>query len=189
MLVLAVGAAWFARLGEQEVRGAFRVLDGDSLELGDQRYRLQGIDAPEYTQTCRRNGAGWPCGREAARQLRRLVGQGRDRGGIACSGGEIDKYGRLLVVCRRGEADINRQMVLEGWAVSFGSYEAEERLARQNGSGIWAGDFERPRDWRELHGKANEETDSGGSSVAGLANSLANRGRLWLRSMANWFGE
>jgi len=184
MLVLAVGAAWFARLGEQEVRGAFRVLDGDSLELGDQRYRLQGIDAPEYTQTCRRNGAGWPCGREAARQLRRLVGQGRDRGGIACSGGEIDKYGRLLVVCRRGEADINRQMVLEGWAVSFGSYEAEERLARQNGSGIWAGDFERPRDWRELHGTADEDTSSGN-----FAASLANRGRLWLRSVTDWFGE
>ena len=184
MLMVAIGAAWFARLGEQEVRGAFRVLDGDSLELGAQRYRLQGIDAPEYSQTCRRNGAIWPCGREAAQQLRRFVRQG----GIACSGGEIDKFDRLLVVCRKGGTDINRQMVLEGWAVSFGDYEAEERLARQNGSGIWASEFDRPRDWRELHGRA-EEADPGGSSAAGLASSLVNRGRLWLRSVTNWFGE
>ena len=180
MLVVAVGAAWFARLGEQEVRGAFRVLDGDSLELGTQRYRLQGIDAPEFTQTCRTDGGSWPCGREAARQLRQLI----NLGGTACIGGEIDKYGRLLVVCRQGETDINRQMVLEGWAVSFGNYEAEERLAHQNGRGVWAGEFERPRDWRELHGAADEDTGEGN-----LAASLVNRGRLWLRSVTNWFGE
>ena len=183
MLLVAVGAAWFAKLGEQEVRGAFRVLDGDSLELGTQRYRLQGIDAPEYSQTCRRNGESWPCGREAARQLRRLVGQGGGGGSFTCSGGEIDKYGRLLVVCRRGDTDINRQMVLEGWAVSFGGYESEERLARRNGSGLWAGEFERPRDWRELHGAVDEDGSSGN-----FAASLVNRGRLWLRSVSNWFG-
>ena len=33
-----------------------RVIDGDTLELGGTVYRLNGIDAPEFGQTCGR----WP---------------------------------------------------------------------------------------------------------------------------------
>ncbi|WP_075996690.1 thermonuclease family protein [Salaquimonas pukyongi] len=176
MALVAVGAAWFARLGERDVQGPFKIVDGDSLEAASQRYRLKGIDAPEYTQTCRKNGADWPCGREAARHLRRLV----DAGSTVCSGGEVDKFGRLLVVCHAGDVQVNRQMVLQGWAVSFGAYEAEERLARRNESGLWAGEFERPREWRELHGRVVEEQG------ASLLDSLVNRGRLWLQSVSGW---
>ena len=46
---------------------AFRIVDGDTLELGGRRVRLHGIDAPEAAQPCRdAEGAAWPCGRRAS---------------------------------------------------------------------------------------------------------------------------
>ena len=50
--------------------GPARVVDGDSLEIGGQRIRLYGIDAPEGRQHCRdAQGQDYACGREAARAL------------------------------------------------------------------------------------------------------------------------
>ena len=40
-------------------------------------------------------------------------------------------------------------MIRRGWAVAyFGDYEGEERAAREDGIGLWAGEFVRPEDWR-----------------------------------------
>ncbi len=55
--------------------GPARVVDGDSLEIGGQRVRLFGIDAPEGRQHCRNaQGQDFACGREAARALDTLIG-------------------------------------------------------------------------------------------------------------------
>ncbi len=37
----------------EDWRGAARVVDGDTLAIGDARLRLIAIDAPEGEQTCR----------------------------------------------------------------------------------------------------------------------------------------
>jgi endonuclease YncB( thermonuclease family) len=42
-------------------------------------------------------------------------------------------------------------MVSEGLAVSSGRYWTEEASARHDRLGIWAGDFDAPRDWRDDH--------------------------------------
>lgn len=52
--------------------GLGRAMDGDSLMVGETEVRLHGIDAPEYTQTCQRDGHAWDCGGEAAYQLSKL---------------------------------------------------------------------------------------------------------------------
>ncbi len=65
VIVVIFAAAWFGRLGESEYGGPFKVLDGDSLELGGIRFRLEGIDAPEYRQTCQKGGVTWSCGKQA----------------------------------------------------------------------------------------------------------------------------
>ncbi len=129
----------------RETQGRARALDGDSLVLDRVEIRLSGIDAPEFRQTCSKAGRTWPCGREAARRLRDLVG-GRV---LTCAGRASDAHGRLLAVCRAGDREINRWMVENGWAVSFDAYPAAERAARAAGRGLWAGEFERPADWRE----------------------------------------
>ena len=47
-----------------------RVTDGDTLILNGTAYRLYGIDAPEYRQSCKdAGGRDWPCGKAARLQL------------------------------------------------------------------------------------------------------------------------
>jgi endonuclease YncB( thermonuclease family) len=125
--------------------GKFHAADGDSLAIDGQRMRLKGIDAPELHQSCERAGAAWACGREARDALQRLAGTASTQ----CGGSEADQYGRLLVVCRSGALDINGEMVRTGMAVSYGDYGREEAAARAEKAGLWAGTFDRPRDFRD----------------------------------------
>jgi len=125
-------------------QGRARVIDGDSIVVAEVEMRLQGIDAPEAEQTCRKGGRDWACGREASRRLAGLLGSRR----VRCKGHQEDQHGRLLTRCWLGEVEINRWLVEQGWAVSFGGYHGTERQARAAKRGIWASDFELPSDWR-----------------------------------------
>ena len=133
--------------------GRYRVTDGDSLTLGPDRLRLLGIDAPEIRQTCRRGGEIWPCGLVARQTLASLV----DGKAVVCKGSRKDKYQRMLVTCRDGDIDINRQMVHRGMAFSFGDYQDEEDAAKAARIGLWNGEAERPSDWRRMHNAAMGE--------------------------------
>jgi hypothetical protein len=50
-------------------------------------------------------------------------------------------------------------MVEAGWALAYGGYDAAQANARNARKGIWAGEFERPRDWRQNAGHAAKPTD------------------------------
>jgi endonuclease YncB( thermonuclease family) len=152
LVLLALAALIVAMLVSREsstqwVKGQADVIDGDSLRIAGREIRLEGIDAPEYHQTCREDGVETPCGRQARDRLAGMVG----RGSIACAVDGHDRYGRDLAVCRVGELEINAAMVRQGAAVSFGRYDAEEAEARAAGRGIWATQFERPAAWRAGH--------------------------------------
>lgn len=132
--------------------GTADIIDGDSFRLGKDEIRLNGIDAPEYRQTCRNeNDRDWTCGRAAADALRRLV-SGRE---VACKGLDADRYGRLVSRCTAGGLELNAEMVRLGWAIAYTrhstSYRAEEAEARRDRRGIWRGTFDLPEDWREIH--------------------------------------
>jgi endonuclease YncB( thermonuclease family) len=128
--------------------GRFHAADGDSLQIGEERMRLKGIDAPELSQTCERSGARWACGQEAKRLLQSLI----SAEGVRCAGTERDRFQRLLVVCHARGADINAAMVLRGMAVSYGGYGSEQGQAQVERVGLWAGTFEMPRVFRD-HGQ------------------------------------
>lgn len=132
--------------------GAAEIIDGDSFRLGGDEIRLNGIDAPEYRQTCRDDGGRpWNCGRAAADALRRLV-SGRE---VACTGLEADYYGRLVSRCTAGGLELNAEMVRLGWAIAYrrhgGYYVDLEAEARRQRRGIWRGSFDPPEAWRELN--------------------------------------
>ena len=46
-----------------------RVIDGDTIELNGEDYRLNGIDAPEIGQNCESQSGAWECGKVAANRL------------------------------------------------------------------------------------------------------------------------
>lgn len=142
---MAIGSAWLAKLNEVELTGSYKIIDGDSLFLGNREIRLIGIDAPEYRQICQlENGVEYPCGRQSRSHLEKLA----KSGALKCTGSEEDKYQRLLAICMSGGIELNEQMVKDGWAVSFGDYYDAEASASENKNGVWQGGFESPKAWR-----------------------------------------
>jgi endonuclease YncB( thermonuclease family) len=132
--------------------GTIDIIDGDSFRRGKDEIRLNGVDAPEYRQTCRdKNGRDWDCGRQAARALRNLVA-GRE---VKCTGLDADRYGRLVSRCTAGDVELNSEMVRRGWAIAYTRhgtlYLSEEAEARRERRGIWGGTFDLPEHWREIH--------------------------------------
>lgn len=142
---------WLASDLEREYSGSVIVIDGDTVVINKDKIRLEGIDAPEIRQICKKNGKNYQCGVKARNYLKSQARQGD----LRCRAWQRDKYQRLLGRCFIGKTDINGKMVREGWAVAFGGYYGEERSAREAGAGIWAGKFVRPREWRLEHSRAS----------------------------------
>src|SRR6185295_3067360 len=83
LLLLSCGAR------AETLTGRARVLDGDTLNLGERYIRLEGVDAPETNQTCLdRDGKHWNCGLSARDALDKHVGESE----IECQGSKTDSY-------------------------------------------------------------------------------------------------
>lgn len=150
---------WFGLIG-RETRSAsgamIKVRDGDTLTIGTLDHRLHGIDAPEFSQTCKdARGADWSCGKQAHLALSRLV-SGHT---IACEERARDKYRRVVATCvdEKG-VDLAKAIIERGLAVSVGGfadgpYVDEEERAKNAKLGLWQGAFDPPATWRESHAR------------------------------------
>ena len=140
----------------QSFSGPARASDGDSLSVSGVAVRLFGIDAPELAQMCRKGGQAWACGEEARGQLHSLVDGQR----VDCQVRGYDDYGRALAICTVGGVELNRTMVVRGWALAFrkysGSYVSDEESARASGRGIWSSAFEEPAAYRLAHPRRDD---------------------------------
>ena len=171
MLVIssvAFVAARMDHLAGDEISGAARVVDGDSLAIGKRRLRLKGIDAPELKQRCTRDGFEYGCGTESASYLRGLVGKHH----VECKGEGLDRYGRDLVRCKAAGVDLNETMVRSGHAIAFGDYGSAETAARSEAVGLWAGDFQTPKQWRVIHGGLSEDLHAGFATLTAFLRRL-----------------
>ena len=125
------------------------VIDGDSLEIGKNRIRLMGIDAPEYDQLCKdETGKFYPCGQQSAQYLQELI-EGTE---VKCKVYKKDKYDRDLCTCYRENKDLNAEMIKAGQAIVYleSDYASEQKTAKKSRSGIWRGFFIHPRLFRLL---------------------------------------
>jgi endonuclease YncB( thermonuclease family) len=130
------------------------VKDGNTIQLTDATYRLDGIDAPELDQICIDDHADpWSCGVDARGQLAKLVAghvvHCEDRGPDPAY-----KKRRLGICTVEGDTtSLNQSMVRLGFAMnaeppakgSFGDDEAAARAARK---GLWQGCLVAPLDFR-----------------------------------------
>ena len=130
--------------------GQATVIDGDTIKIHGVTHRLEQIDAPELTQTCRRDGVEWLCGQESARYLRQLI---RSRQ-VYCEISGKDGYQRMLSVCFVGKRNINAEMVAAGYALAYRKYGEgfveHEDHAKAMGLGLWAGTFTEPWRYRQM---------------------------------------
>lgn len=127
------------------------VKDGDSLEIGDRRIRLDGIDAPELTQICQNTrGEDYECGIDSLHYLENLVGQ-RD---VDCKClSQKDRYKREICECFADGISLNGAMVAAGQAIAYRdeTYLKEQENAEKNKLGLWQGKYMRPAIYRILH--------------------------------------
>lgn len=132
------------------VVGAPVVIDGDTLRFDKERVRLFGIDAPEGKQSCTRDGVPWLCGQEAGAYLRNLVAGEY----MSCAARDRDRYGRIVAICTLADGrDLGGLMVEAGLALAYRQYagklyDAAEQAAKDRRSGLWAGEFIPPWEWR-----------------------------------------
>jgi endonuclease YncB( thermonuclease family) len=124
------------------------VRDGDTLIMGGKAFRIEGIDAPEYHQSCKdAQGKDWACGKAARAHLDSLT----KGGAIVCEFRESDRYGRALARCAAGAGDLGEAMVAAGFALGPDAYPKTQAIAREAKRGIWQGSFEDPAAWRAAH--------------------------------------
>lgn len=129
--------------------GPVRVIDADTWDVGGQRVRLFGIDAPELDQTCQRpDGEIWACGQWITDQVRARY-QGRN---ARCSALDTDRYGRIVARCSINGADVGGALVAEGLAFAYRrysmDYDLDEKRAAVNGRGLHASRIQSPADHR-----------------------------------------
>ena len=124
---------------EQEWRAPIadiRIVDGETLRLGERVLRLANLDAPGRGQACRDvAGARFDCGDAAAAALAGLIG-GRD---VVCRLSGRDSFGRGLGTCSAGGVELNAGLVAGGFAsADGGSLRLMEQEARRASRGLWA---------------------------------------------------
>ncbi|MGE5266787.1 MAG: thermonuclease family protein [Deltaproteobacteria bacterium] len=183
-IVPAHGWSW---LGNGDFAGRAVVVDGDTLDVGGQRVRLEGIDAPEMAQNCTRaDGRPWDCGREAAEALTRLV-DGRE---VTCRSEGQDKYDRTLGVCSVDGIDLNAEMVRRGLAWAFVKYSStyvhEEGQAREARAGVWQGEAQAPWFYRENRWAVAESRAPDGCAIKG---NISENGRVYHVPWSPWYGR
>ena len=123
-----------------------RIVDGETLSLGERVVRLAGIAAPTRGESCRgRAGDAFDCGGAATAALTRLV-TGRP---VACRIVGRDGFGRGLGECEAAGTDLGRSLVGGGFAVATASaLRGPEATARDSGQGLWAHPAGAPAAWR-----------------------------------------
>ena len=150
VIILAAASLTFSvpAISAPETSGAARVIDGDTIAIGDHRIRLFGIDAPEEKQSCTLNAKPWNCGQEARRALASEIGDKI----VSCTQEDVDRYKRIVAICRADNVDLNDFMVRKGWALAYRSfikaYISAEAEAQRTKAGIWSSTFDKPWDRR-----------------------------------------
>ncbi len=169
----------------QDFAGIARVLDGDTIHVGDTRVRLEGIDAPESAQTCSKaTGEIWTCGHAATRAMQQMV-EGRQ---VVCRNHGLEKYGRTLGTCFVDGRDVNAEMVKLGLAWAFVRYSQVyvvlEAQARAAHVGIWQGTAQPAWEYRAQAWTARAEDAPNGCAIKG--NATAN-GHIYHMPWSPWY--
>ena len=146
----------------EEIFGTPKIIDGDTVHIYSKKIRLEGIDAPEIKQQCKKPfikissvigfqfNKSYSCGTVSKKKLINKI----DNSKIKCISSSKDRYKRYLGICFLDNLDLNKWMVKNGHAVAYKKYskkyELQEQYAKENKLGIWEGSFIEPEKWRRI---------------------------------------
>jgi endonuclease YncB( thermonuclease family) len=132
--------------------GKVTVIDANTLAFEDgTRIQAAGVgDAPDLEQQAIIEGKFYPCGKEAADFVKKLIG---DRPVSLYAFGERlerDSLGRLRGSSFVGDVSLDMELVRNGWALAHHSgMTPYEIVAREEKRGLWRGQFIVPERWRQ----------------------------------------
>ena len=147
----------------EEISGTPKVVDGDTVHIDNYKLRLEGIDAPEMRQQCKKESfkisffigltfyKDYSCGRVSKEKLITKI----DTTEIKCISSSKDRYKRYIATCFKGKTNLNQWMVRNGFAIAYRRYSKkyvpDEVFAKENKLGLWQGKFMEPEKWRKLN--------------------------------------
>jgi endonuclease YncB( thermonuclease family) len=157
LALCSVSALGLAIPAGQAFAASAVVRDGDTIQLGDNVFRLDGIDAPELDQICIDDHADpWSCGIDARDQLAKLIGSRP----VHCDdlGPDKGRGGRHVGLCTAegDKINLNQQVARSGFAVSSEPavkvhVKDDAASAKTAAIGLWKGCFVAPADFRSGH--------------------------------------
>tara|TARA_B100000902_G_scaffold325620_1_gene320354 strand:+ start:928 stop:1407 length:480 start_codon:yes stop_codon:yes gene_type:complete len=126
-----------------------KIIDGDTIQLNNEKIRFTGIDTPELKQTCSKNNEIIYCGIKARQLLIDKIGKNK----VHCIKKGMDQYERTLAECFINNLSLSKFLVREGYAFAYRKYSKkfinDENYAKKNNIGMWSMKFQYPWDWRK----------------------------------------
>tara|TARA_Y200000002_G_scaffold219260_1_gene180947 strand:- start:422 stop:913 length:492 start_codon:yes stop_codon:yes gene_type:complete len=159
-IIIILTLFFFQTIQASEIVGFPKVVDGDSIHIKSFKIRLEGIDAPEMKQKCKKPyiqitfftfQRDYYCGQVSKKKLVQKIGNKS----IKCILLGKDRYKRYLAKCFKGTINLNRWMVRNGYAIAYRKYSKkyipDENFAKEEKLGLWGGTFINPEKWRKLN--------------------------------------
>ena len=159
-IIIILTLFFFQNVQASEIIGTPKVVDGDTIHIKSYKIRLEGIDAPEMKQKCKKPflqimffnfQKDYDCGLISKKKLIQKIGNKP----VKCILLGKDRYKRYLAICLKDSLDLNRWMVRNGYAVAYRKYSKlyilDENFAKQEKLGLWKGTFVKPEKWRKLN--------------------------------------
>ncbi|SDE44776.1 thermonuclease family protein [Limimaricola pyoseonensis] len=170
--------------------GRLVVVDGDTFDVGGERVRLHGVDAPEAAQRCETpGGADWACGDWVTQEVT-LRFAGRE---AVCAEVDTDRYGRIVARCAIEGRDLGEAIVSAGLALAYEEYSDayvnHEREARDDGRGIWRGTVQDPADWRRGRREARAEANAPAPGECTIKGNVSGGGRIYHLPQDPFYGR
>ena len=125
-----------------------KVIDGDTIHIGVNKYRFSGIDTPEMKQVCKKEDKTILCGVLARDALIQKI----NNQPVECKMETIDRYKRIVAECFVNNESLSQYLVRNGYAFAYRRYSTkfveDEEYAKTNQLGLWSMQFEYPWDYR-----------------------------------------
>lgn len=174
---ILIASLAFAGAAHANPSGTIRVIDADTFDIGGDRVRLFGIDAPEIGQPCVLDRQQIDCGTWVSDLVKaRFEGQQ-----ARCDFREYDRYGRQVATCAVAGADMGQVIVAEGWATAYRRYsmlyDLDEKAAVVAGRGLWAAALEEPQAYRAANAAAPPAPDT----ACNIKGNISGNGRIYHR--------
>ena len=127
-----------------------KVIDGDTIKIGNEKIRFGGIDAPELKQICFKNEEKISCGILVKNVLKKKIGKETPK----CISEGKDVYKRTVAECFINGESLSKFLVSNGYAFAYRKYSRkfikDERFAKKNKLGLWSMKFIFPWEFRKL---------------------------------------